>query len=55
MGSDDPDATEAFEGSAPSSAMLPGQSEMSTATSNRKAYFRSVAQIGVQTAAALHR
>jgi WD40 repeat protein/serine/threonine protein kinase len=51
----DPDsqATGAYEGSAPSSAMLPGQSEISTATSNRRAYFRSVAQIGVQTAAAL--
>ena len=46
-------ATAAYEGSAPSSAMLPGQSELSTATSNRGAYFRSVAQIGVQTAAAL--
>jgi tetratricopeptide (TPR) repeat protein len=33
--------------------MLPGQSDISTATSNRGAYFRSVAQIGVQTAAAL--
>src|SRR5262249_27211198 len=46
-------ATAVFEGSAPSSAMLPGQSEVSTAMSNRGAYFRSVAQIGVQTAAAL--
>ncbi len=50
---DDPDATEAFEGSAPSSAMLPGHSDISTATSNRRGYFRSVAQIGLQTAAAL--
>jgi serine/threonine protein kinase len=50
---DDPDATEAFEGSAPQSAMLPGQSELTTATRNRQAYFRSVAQIGVQTASAL--
>ena len=33
--------------------MLPGQSDMSTATSNRGAYFRSVAEIGLQTAAAL--
>ena len=53
VGPDDPDATDAFEGSAPSSAMLPGQSDISTASSNRQAYFRSVAQIGVQTAAAL--
>ncbi|HEV3341471.1 MAG TPA: serine/threonine-protein kinase, partial [Pirellulales bacterium] len=53
LATDDPDATEAYEGSAPSSAMLPGQSDISTASSNRKAYFRSVAQIGVQTAAAL--
>src|SRR5262245_50632129 len=45
--------TAAFEGSAPSSAMLPGQSELSSATSNRASYFRSVAQIGVQTASAL--
>jgi serine/threonine-protein kinase len=50
---DDTGATAAFEGSAPSSAMLPGQSDISTATSNRWAYFRSVAQIGVQTASAL--
>jgi hypothetical protein len=50
---DDPNATEAFEGSAPSSAMLPGQSDISTASSNRGAYFRSVAQIGLQTAVAL--
>ncbi|HZU34253.1 MAG TPA: protein kinase, partial [Gemmataceae bacterium] len=46
-------ATAAYEGSAPSSAVLPGQSELSTATSNRRAYFGSVAQIGVQTASAL--
>jgi eukaryotic-like serine/threonine-protein kinase len=52
-GPSDSAATAAFEGSAPSSAMLPGQSEMSTATSNRGAYFRSVAQIGLQTASAL--
>jgi serine/threonine protein kinase len=52
-GPDDPDPTAAYEASAPSSAMLPGQSEMSTATSNRGAYFRSVAQIGLQTASAL--
>jgi serine/threonine-protein kinase len=49
----DSKATAAYEESLPSSAVLPGQSEMSTATSNRRAYFRSVAQIGVQTAAAL--
>jgi serine/threonine-protein kinase len=49
----DSQATAAYEGSAPSSAMLPGQSAMSTVTSNRGAYFRSVAQIGVQTASAL--
>jgi len=49
----DANATAAYEGSAPSSAVLPGHSELSTATSNRRAYFRSVAQIGVQTAAAL--
>jgi WD40 repeat protein/serine/threonine protein kinase len=52
-GPDDAGATAAFEGSAPSSAMLPGQSEMPTATSDRRSYFRSVAQIGVQTASAL--
>jgi serine/threonine-protein kinase len=46
-------ATAAYEGSAPSSAALPGQSQLSTATSNRGAYYRSVAQIGVQTASAL--
>ncbi len=52
-GPDDPAATAAYEGSAPSSAMLPGQSELSTSSSNRGAYFRSVAQIGVQAASAL--
>jgi serine/threonine-protein kinase len=52
-GPNDAAATAAYEGSAPSSAMLPGQSDISTATRNRGAYFRSVAQIGVQTAAAL--
>ena len=36
-----------------SSAVLPGQSDISTAESNRRAYFRSVAQIGIQTAGAL--
>src|SRR5262249_38971568 len=38
----DSNATAAYEGSAPSSAVLPGQSDMSTVTSNRSAYFRSV-------------
>jgi serine/threonine-protein kinase len=52
-GEADANATAAYEGSAPSSAMLPGQSDIGTATSNRRAYFRSVAQIGVQTASAL--
>ena len=36
-----------------SSAVLPGHSELSTAESDRKAYFRSVAEIGLQTARAL--
>ena len=36
-----------------SSVSLPGQSELSTAESNRGAYFHSVAQIGLQTARAL--
>src|SRR5262249_52662943 len=49
----DPSATAAYEGSPPSSAVLPGQSELSSAESNRRAYYRSVAQIGVQTASAL--
>src|SRR5262249_5881216 len=49
----DPDATAAYEGSPPSSAVLPGQSELSSAERNRRAYYRSVAQIGVQTAGAL--
>jgi serine/threonine protein kinase/WD40 repeat protein/tetratricopeptide (TPR) repeat protein len=35
------------------SAVLPGQSELSTAESDRRAYFRSVAEIGLQTARAL--
>jgi serine/threonine-protein kinase len=52
-GLDDPDATDAYEGSAPSSAMFPGQSAISTATTNRRGYFRSVAQIGLQMAGAL--
>ena len=36
-----------------SSAVLPGHSEISTAESNHLAYFRSVAEIGLQTARAL--
>ena len=35
------------------SAVLPGQSELSSAERDRKAYFHSVAQIGLQTARAL--
>jgi serine/threonine-protein kinase len=53
QGEADAKATAAYEGSAPSSAVLPGQSDLSTATSNRGVYFRGVAQIGVQAAAAL--
>jgi WD40 repeat protein/serine/threonine protein kinase len=49
----DPHATDAYEGSPPSSAVLPGQSELSSVESNRRAYYRSVAQIGVLTASAL--
>jgi serine/threonine protein kinase/Tfp pilus assembly protein PilF len=45
--------TGAYEGSAPSSAVLPGQSELSTVQSNRLAYYQSVAQVGLQTASAL--
>jgi serine/threonine protein kinase/WD40 repeat protein len=41
------------ESSPPSSAVLPGQSELSSVTSDRRAYYRSVAQIGLQTASAL--
>jgi tetratricopeptide (TPR) repeat protein len=52
-GETDSQATAAYEGSAPSSAVLPGQSELSTVTRNRHAFYRSVAQIGVQTASAL--
>src|SRR5262249_18445148 len=50
---DEAGATVTYEGSGRSSAMLPGQSGVSAATSNRLAYFRSVAQIGLQTASAL--
>src|SRR5262249_16281450 len=46
-------ATTAYEGSPPSSAVLPGQSDIAAATSNRTAYFRSIAHIGLQTASAL--
>lgn len=35
------------------SAVLPGQSEIATAETNRKGYFESVAQVGLQTARAL--
>jgi WD40 repeat protein/serine/threonine protein kinase len=52
-GETDAKATAAYEGRAPSSAVLPGQSDISTVTGNRGAYFRSVAQIGVQKASAL--
>src|SRR5262249_14334928 len=48
-GESESNATAAYEGSLTSSAVLPGQSDISTATTNRVAYFRSVAQIGVQT------
>ena len=41
------------QGSMPSSAVLPGQSDLSSAQSNRRAYYRSIAQIGLQTASAL--
>src|SRR5262249_10881254 len=50
---DDTGNTAAFGGRSLSSAMLPGQSDMCTAAHNRGAYFRCVAQIGLQTAAAL--
>src|SRR5262245_33939361 len=45
--------TAAYEASPPSSAVLPGQSELSGVESNRRGYYRSVAQIGLQTASAL--
>jgi serine/threonine protein kinase len=35
------------------SAVLPGHSDVSTAEDNRSAYFRSVAEIGLQCACAL--
>jgi serine/threonine protein kinase len=49
----DVEATADYTGEAHGSAILPGQSELSSAQSNRRAYFRSVAQIGHQTASAL--
>jgi serine/threonine protein kinase len=50
----DVEATADYSGASPtSSAVLPGRSELSAAQSNRRAYFRSVAQIGQQTASAL--
>src|SRR5262249_6344617 len=45
--------TAAYEASPTSSAVLPGQSELSGVESNRRGYYRSVAQIGLQTASAL--
>jgi serine/threonine protein kinase/Flp pilus assembly protein TadD len=42
-----------YEMSPTSSAVLPGQSELSGVESNRRGYYRSVAQIGLQTASAL--
>src|SRR5262249_8137261 len=47
------DAPADDEAEAPRSAVLPGQSELSVAQSDRRAYFRSVGQIGQQTAGAL--
>ena len=38
---------------ASASASLPGRAELSTARTDRRAYYRSVAQIGLQTASAL--
>src|SRR5262249_44368095 len=42
-----------YSGSAPSSAVLPGQFDLASAADDGRAYFRSVAQIGQQTASAL--
>jgi serine/threonine protein kinase len=51
---EDVGATADYSGISPtSSAVLPGGSEISSAQGNRRAYFRSVAQIGQQTASAL--
>jgi serine/threonine protein kinase/WD40 repeat protein len=49
----DPNATGHYEGSPPSSAVLPGQSELSSVGSDRRGYYRSVAHIGLQTGSAL--
>src|SRR5262245_310239 len=46
-------ATAAYEMRPTSSAVLPGQSELSGVESNRRGYYRSVAQIGLQTTSAL--
>ena len=46
-------AIEDDQSSMPSAAVLPGQSDLSSAQSNRRAYYRSIAQIGLQTASAL--
>ena len=43
----------AMQSGATGSAALPGQSDISTVESNHRAYFLSVAQIGLQTASAL--
>jgi serine/threonine protein kinase len=45
--------TAAFRSGSTSSAMLPGNSDLSTVENNRTAFYRSVAQIGLQTASAL--
>jgi serine/threonine protein kinase len=45
--------TASYSGSAPSSAVLPGQSDLANAVDDRRAYYPSVAQIGQQTASAL--
>jgi serine/threonine protein kinase/tetratricopeptide (TPR) repeat protein len=41
------------QGTMPSSAVLPGQSDLASAQINRRAYYRSIAQIGLQCASAL--
>src|SRR5205085_8827174 len=48
-----PVSTQAYEGGLSASAVLPGQSDLSTSQRDRRAYYRSVAQIGLQTASAL--
>ena len=45
--------TVTFQGGSTITAALPGESDLSTAESNRQRYFKSVAQIGFQTADAL--